>query len=210
MDKKILKAIYANVVASDELRPVMNGVYFDEVNDCCVGSDGHLLVVYKCGKTKLGGKIILLSGEEIEGRYPNYLSVIPSERVEYDHRIDLKELYSACQYHLKKEGSTPEDRVSILHKTYKVKSLVSILNVFNVAGKLKEAVLYKSDQTTAAVIECKDLTGIIMPCMHSEESVDVQIDEGAPMTISYESLINDYAFNSWRKTETKDWMDDVK
>lgn len=208
MDKKILKAMYANVVANDELRPVMNGVYFDEEGEC-VASDGHLLVVYKCGKTKFDGKVIHLSGEVIEGRYPNYRSVIPKEREEYEHRIDLKELYAACQYHMKKADASPDDRVSILHKTYKVKSLVSVLTVFNVAGKLKEAVLFKSDQTTAAVIETKDITAIIMPCQHFEESVDVQIDEGSPMTISYENLINDYAFNSWRKPETKDWMDEA-
>lgn len=208
MDKKILKAMYANVVAHDELRPVMNGVYFDEEGEC-VGSDGHLLIVYKCGKTKFEGKIIALTGEEITGRYPNYRSVIPKEREEYAHRIDLKELYAACQFHLKKEGANPEDRVSILHKTFKVKSLVGILNVFNTAGKLKEAVLYKSDQATATVIECKEITGIIMPCQHFEENVDVQIEDDSPVTISYENLINDYAFNSWRKPESKDWMDEA-
>lgn len=208
MDKKILKAIFANVVAKDELRPVMNGVYFDEEGEC-VGSDGHLLVVYRCGKTSFDGKVISQSGEEIEGKYPNYRSVIPSAREEYKHRIDLKELLAACQYHARKESSNPEDRVSILHKTYKVKNLIGILTVFNTAGKLKEAVLYKSDQATAAVIECKELTGIIMPCQHMEESVDMQEEDGSPVTISYESLINDYAFNSWRKPETKDWMDEA-
>lgn len=209
MDKKILKAMYANVVANDELRPVMNGVYFDEAGEC-VGSDGHLLIVYRCGNTKFDGKVIHQTGEEItQGRYPNYRSVIPAGREEYKHRIDLKELLAACQYHLKKEGSNQEDRVSILHKTFKIKSLVGILNVFNAAGKLKEAVMYKADQTIATVIECKLLTGIIMPCQHFEESVDVAEEDGSPVTISYESLINDYAFNSWKKQESKDWMDEA-
>lgn len=208
MDKKILKAMFANVVASDELRPVMNGVYFDEAGEC-VGSDGHLLIVYRCGNTKFDGKIIHQSGEEIVGRYPNYRSVIPAAREEYKHRIDLKELMAACQYHLKKEGSNPDDRVSILHKTFVIKNLFRILSVFNTAGKLKEAVMYKADQTTATVIECKLMTAIIMPCQHFEESVDVQEEDGSPVTISYESLVNDYAFNSWKKQESKDWMDEA-
>ena len=208
MDKKILKAMFANAVASDELRPVMNGVYFDEEGVCCA-SDGHILVVYECGKSKFEGKVIHQSGEEIEGRYPNFRSVIPKEREEYEHKIDLKELYAACQYHLKKPDTNSEDRVSILHKTFSVKNLVRILNVFISAGLLNKAVLYKSNPTTAAVIECKGMTGIIMPCQHFEESVDVEIDDGSAKTISYESLINDYAFNSWRKQETKDWMDEA-
>ncbi len=208
MDKKILKAMYANLVAQDELRPVMNGVYFDE-EGVCVGSDGHVLVVYECGKTKFEGKILLQSGEEIDGKYPNFRSVIPSEREEYEHRIDLKELYQACQYHLKKEDSNPEDRVSILHKTYKVKVLVRILNVFIAAGLLNKATIYKSAPDRATVIEAKGMTGIIMPCQHMEDTVDVDMDDGSAKTVSYESLVNDYAFNSWRKPEVKDWMDEA-
>lgn len=208
MDKKILKAMFANAVASDELRPVMNGVYFDEEGVCC-GSDGHVLVVYECGKSKFEGKVISVTGEEIEGRYPNFRSVIPKERNEYEHKIDLKELYAACQYHLKKPDANGEDRVSILHKTFKVKAIVRICNIFSAAGLLSKAVLYKSDPTSATVIECKGLTGLIMPCQHFEDSVDVDLEDGSAMTISYESLINDYAFNSWRKQETKDWMDEA-
>ena len=191
MDKKILKAMFANAVASDELRPVMNGVYFDEEGVCCA-SDGHILVVYECGKSKFEGKIIHQSGEEITGKYPNFRSVIPKEREEYEHKIDLKELYAACQYHLKKPDTNNDDRVSILHKTFSVKNLVRILNVFISAGLLSKAVLY-----------------IIMPCQHFEESVDVAEEDGSPVTISYESLINDYAFNSWKKQESKDWMDEA-
>ena len=29
LDKKIIKAIYANVVSHDDLRPVLNGIHFE-------------------------------------------------------------------------------------------------------------------------------------------------------------------------------------
>ena len=75
MDKKILKAIYANVVAKDDLRPVMNGVCFEE--ERCYGSDGHLLVIYNHGNKQFAGKIVAQNGEIIDGKYPNIDGVIP-------------------------------------------------------------------------------------------------------------------------------------
>ncbi len=103
--------------ADDELRPVMNGIYFDITteNVTMVASDGHKLVRYKTSSTsgseraafilpkkpavlvknllpKENGKVIIEFDERnaiftlekysmvcrlIEGRYPNYNSVIP-------------------------------------------------------------------------------------------------------------------------------------
>lgn len=105
--------------AQDELRPVMNGVYFDLTPDCLaiVASDGHKLVrnklfsittevpasfilpkkpasLLKNVMTKSDGDVIIrfydrsaevvfdggsLSCRLIEGRYPNYNSVIPQD-----------------------------------------------------------------------------------------------------------------------------------
>lgn len=113
----ISRAIFAT--AEDELRPVMNGVYFDFTEDSLtfVASDGHKLVrnrnmaikserptafilpkkparMLKDILTKEGGDAIIrfdesyaeiavenyiLSCRLIEGRYPNYNSVIPND-----------------------------------------------------------------------------------------------------------------------------------
>ncbi|MDO4823158.1 MAG: DNA polymerase III subunit beta [Bacteroidales bacterium] len=113
----ISRAIFAT--AEDELRPVMNGVYFDFAEDSLtfVASDGHKLVrnrnmaikserptafilpkkpakMLKDILTKEGGDAIIrfdesyaeiavenyiLSCRLIEGRYPNYNSVIPND-----------------------------------------------------------------------------------------------------------------------------------
>jgi hypothetical protein len=68
MDKKILKAIYANIVAKNELRPVMNGMYFEDGR--CYGSDGHMLVIYKQGSKELAGKIVAQTGKLLMGNIP--------------------------------------------------------------------------------------------------------------------------------------------
>lgn len=202
MDKKILKAMYANIVANDGLRPVLNGVFFEK--ERCVGTDGHLLVIYKCGIEKLNGKILNQDGEIIDERYPNVDSVIPTERELYSHRIDLKELYAACVYHSRKPDSTSDDSVSILHKTFKIRSFVKLLSVYLAAGQIDKAIMYKSEPDKATIIESKTITSLVMPVVHNEGAIDQKIEEGDPIVMSYENLINDYAFNSWRKQEPKD------
>ena len=113
--ENINRSLFAT--AQDELRPVMNGIYFDLTPDCLaiVASDGHKLVRNKIMSVhsdqpaafilpkkpatllknllgKDGGDIVILFDERnahinygdgeiicrlIEGRYPNYNSVIP-------------------------------------------------------------------------------------------------------------------------------------
>jgi len=113
--ENINRSIFAT--AQDELRPVMNGIYFDLTPDCLaiVASDGHKLVRNKvlniCSEQpasfilpkkpatllkgvlgKQGGDVVIRFDERnaeilfedgiiicrlIEGRYPNYNSVIP-------------------------------------------------------------------------------------------------------------------------------------
>ncbi|MDR1343609.1 MAG: DNA polymerase III subunit beta [Prevotellaceae bacterium] len=55
LNEGILKTIFAS--ASDELRPVMNGIYFDMTGDCAtfVASDAHKLVRYRRPDVKTEG-----------------------------------------------------------------------------------------------------------------------------------------------------------
>jgi DNA polymerase-3 subunit beta len=130
----INRAFFAT--ADDELRPVMNGIYFDITTDdiTMVASDGHKLVRYKtlaaCGneraafilpkkpanliKNILGkeqGNVVIEFDERnamftmeryrmvcrlIEGRYPNYNSVIPQNNP-YKVTIDRQILVGALR-----------------------------------------------------------------------------------------------------------------
>ena len=130
----INRSIFAT--AQDELRPVMNGIYFDLTPDCLaiVASDGHKLVRNKIFTIKSdqpsafilpkkpasllknllgkdGGDVIIRFDERnaeinygdgtiqcrlIEGRYPNYNSVIPQNNPN-ELRIDRNGLMAALR-----------------------------------------------------------------------------------------------------------------
>ena len=134
LNENINRSIFAT--ASDELRPVMNGIYFDLTADCLavVASDGHKLVrnrIYTIKsdqpaafilpkkpaallKNLLGkdaGDVTIRFDERnaeisfgdtviqcrlIEGRYPNYNSVIPQNNPN-ELRIDRNGLLAALR-----------------------------------------------------------------------------------------------------------------
>ena len=134
LNSNISRSIFAT--AQDELRPVMNGIYFDLTADALaiVASDGHKLVrnrnytvksetpasfilpkkpanLLKNVLGKDGGDVVIkfdsrnaeitygdgtLSCRLIEGRYPNYNSVIPQDNPN-KLTIDRKTLLSALR-----------------------------------------------------------------------------------------------------------------
>ena len=69
-------------VSKNYKRPIFTGVYHK--NGEIVATDAHILLIFKnyAYEAKYEGKIISKSGEEIEGKYPNYNSVKPSNNTE--------------------------------------------------------------------------------------------------------------------------------
>ena len=134
LNENINRSIFAT--AQDELRPVMNGIYFDLTPDCLavVASDGHKLVRNKIYTIKSdqpaafilpkkpagllknllgkdGGDVVIRFDERnaeinygdgiiqcrlIEGRYPNYNSVIPQNNPN-ELRVDRNGLLAALR-----------------------------------------------------------------------------------------------------------------
>ncbi len=132
--ENINRSLFAT--AQDELRPVMNGIYFDLTSDCLavVASDGHKLVRNKVYTIKSeqpasfilpkkpanllknllgkdGGDVVIRFDERtaeinfgdgfiqcrlIEGRYPNYNSVIPQSNPN-ELRVDRLGLLAALR-----------------------------------------------------------------------------------------------------------------
>ena len=39
--------------------------------------------------------------------------------------------------------------------------------------------------------------------------IDNKLDEDSATIYSYEKIMNEYAFNSWKKPESNDWMDNI-
>ena len=108
--ENINRSVFAT--AQDELRPVMNGIYFDLTADglAVVASDGHKLVRNKVFtiKSEQPAAFILpkkpanllrngiLQCRLIEGRYPNYNSVIPQNNPN-ELRVDRLGLLAALR-----------------------------------------------------------------------------------------------------------------
>jgi len=203
MNKKIIKAMYQNIVAKDVNRPVMNGVHFEEGR--CYASDGHVLVILNEGSKKLDGKTISLTGEEIEGRYPNVDSVFPHKQDgDYQFVLDVKQLKEACSYHGRKLETTDKDAVVINGVGFNVRTLLRLLTTIMLAGT-KEVTFTTRDKAHAVVVENgKLMRCLIMPTLYVDEQIDAEAEIGEPVVLSYENLINDFVFNGWKKSQAKE------
>ncbi len=208
MDKKIIKSMFDNICAKDVLRPIINGIHFEEKR--CYASDGHLLIIYNEGSIRLAGKTILLEGIEQEGKYPNVDSVFPSENAKHTEiQIDVEQLKNACIWHSKKPSAMDIDRVVICDVGLNVNTLLRFLKTVSIFGKVQTFSFY--DRLKSVLVEGENFKGIIMPMEYSEKDIDSVSEFDETCTLySYENFINDYIFNSWKDEEPKkvlSWLD---
>lgn len=208
MDKKIIKSMFDNICAKDVLRPIMNGIHFEE--NRCYASDGHILIIYNESVPRLKDKTILLEGMEIDGRYPNVDSVLPSENAKHtEMQIDVEQLKNACIWHSKKPSAMDVDRVVICGVGLNVNTLLRFLKTVSLFGKEQTFAFY--DKLKSVLVEGENFKGIIMPMEYNEKDIDAESEFNETCTVySYENFINDYVFNSWKDEASKkvlNWLD---
>jgi DNA polymerase III sliding clamp (beta) subunit (PCNA family) len=208
MDKKIIKSMFDNICAKDVLRPIMNGIHFEE--NRCYASDGHILIIYNESVPRLKDKTILLEGMEIDGRYPNVDSVLPSENAKHtEMQIDVEQLKNACIWHSKKPSAMDVDRVVICGVGLNVNTLLRFLKTVSLFGKEQTFAFY--DRLKSVLVEGENFKGIIMPMEYNEKDIDAESEFNETCTVySYENFINDYVFNSWKDEASKkvlSWLD---
>lgn len=208
MDKKIIKSMFDNICAKDELRLIMNGIHFEESR--CYASDGHVLIIYNESVPRLKDKTILLEGMEIDGRYPNVDSVFPSENAKHtEMQIDVEQLKNACIWHSKKPSAMDVDRVVICGVGLNVNTLLRFLKTVSLFGKEQTFAFY--DRLKSVLVEGENFKGIIMPMEYNEKDIDAESEFNETCTVySYENFINDYVFNSWKDEAPKkvlSWLD---
>lgn len=201
MDKKIIKSMFDNICAKDVLRPIMNGIHFEE--NRCYASDGHILIIYNESVPRLKDKTILLEGMEIDGRYPNVDSVLPSENAKHtEMQIDVEQLKNACIWHSKKPSAMDVDRVVICGVGLNVNTLLRFLKTVSLFGKEQTFAFY--DRLKSVLVEGENFKGIIMPMEYNEKDIDAESEFNETCTVySYENFINDYVFNSWKDEASK-------
>lgn len=208
MDKKIIKSMFDNICAKDELRLIMNGIHFEESR--CYASDGHVLIIYNESVPRLKDKTILLEGMEIDGKYPNVDSVFPSENAKHtEMQIDVEQLKNACIWHSKKPSAMDVDRVVICGVGLNVSTLLRFLKTVSLFGKEQTFAFY--DRFKSVLVEGENFKGIIMPMEYNEKDIDAESEFNETCTVySYENFINDYVFNSWKDEAPKkvlSWLD---
>lgn len=208
MDKKIIKSMFDNICAKDVLRPIINGIHFEE--NRCYASDGHILIIYNESVPRLKDKTILLEGMEIDGRYPNVDSVLPSENAKHtEMQIDVEQLKNACIWHSKKPSAMDVDRVVICGVGLNVNTLLRFLKTVSLFGKEQTFAFY--DRLKSVLVEGENFKGIIMPMEYNEKDIDAESEFNETCTVySYENFINDYVFNSWKDEASKkvlSWLD---
>lgn len=208
MDKKIIKSMFDNICAKDELRLIMNGIHFEESR--CYASDGHVLIIYNESVPRLKDKTILLEGMEIDGKYPNVDSVFPSENAKHtEMQIDVEQLKNACIWHSKKPSAMDVDRVVICGVGLNVSTLLRFLKTVSLFGKEQTFAFY--DRLKSVLVEGENFKGIIMPMEYNEKDIDAESEFNETCTVySYENFINDYVFNSWKDEAPKkvlSWLD---
>lgn len=208
MDKKIIKSMFDNICAKDELRLIMNGIHFEESR--CYASDGHVLIIYNESVPRLKDKTILLEGMEIDGKYPNVDSVFPSENAKHtEMQIDVEQLKNACIWHSKKPSAMDVDRVVICGVGLNVNTLLRFLKTVSLFGKEQTFAFY--DRLKSVLVEGENFKGIIMPMEYNEKDIDAESEFNETCTVySYENFINDYVFNSWKDEASKkvlSWLD---
>lgn len=208
MDKKIIKSMFDNICAKDILRPIMNGVHFEE--NRCYASDGHVLVIYNEGSERLKGKTMLQDGEETQGIYPKVDSVLPKEKEEHTELIiDVEQLKNACQWHQRQLSFSNMARVIIEGVGFSVNTMLRFLKTISLFGTEQKFLMYGKMKSTMVVGE--NFKGLIMPMEYDESQIDMKSDiTGECLVYSYENFINEYVFNAWKedkKPKPLSWLD---
>lgn len=200
MNKKIVKALFSYAVSKEKIRPLMQGVHFEE--DVCVASDTYVLVVYKASNPALAGTTKLEDGTDIKGTYPAFKRVIPKKSgkpVNYN----LSQVYRAIKWFKKQEGYNPNDKLVVNDCHIAMSTLLNALEVFNAAGDLGCMKVSTIDPSRPILLESEQLTAIVMPCKSEPEMVDLERQDCESVVVSYANLINTYAIESAKPKEAK-------
>lgn len=207
MEKKVLQAMFNNIVSKDPIRPNLTGVFFDE--HCSVATDTHMLVVFNYANPTHKGKIMSANGEVIQGRFPDYNRVFPDKKKvsSYSPRIDLAQLQKACAWFVRQPGFDEKGMVVIRGKGLSIKYLSNILNLIALTPDIKSAEMLKTPEGNPAVIESKYFKALLMPMQVDEAKVDAEREDGCPVCMTLEALINEFVFEGWKPRPAKDPMD---
>lgn len=208
MDKKIVKALFSEIASKDPIRPLMMGVHFED--KWCAATDTHVLVVYNESDTRFSGKTIGSDGQEISGKYPDVLRVIPKDNNALFNG-DLGQLFRALQWWSREKDTHPDDKVVIGDQTFCIVTLKKMLYMLSLTSEFGTSKFYLGEQGRPGKLLSETFTAVAMPCTPTPiESIDDVRTTDCPMTVSYANLINTFAIESCKPKVTTpsafDWL----
>lgn len=166
-----IEALY-HICTTDDLRPVMCGIYCSEHGDL-VATDAHSLATIRVKSIPAAwkGKIFAPSGKTIEGRYPNFEAVLVQKgkvKVLVGHaHIErfYKEIPNKPSAEFKNSyGDLCVDLGSVRLKSQKYKRMMKLFE----AMKETPQVLQTGEETTATGFEGKYVRAVMMPVLKNE------------------------------------------
>lgn len=200
MNKKIVKALFSYAVSKEKIRPILQGVHFEE--NVCVASDTFVLVVYKASNPALAGTTKLEDGSDIKGTFPAFKRVIP-KKAGTPVNYNWSQVYNAIKWFKKQEGYNPQDKLVVGEAEVVMDVLLRALEIFNAAGDLSFMKVSVIDPARPILLESDQLTAIVMPCEVNPEKVDLERVDCESVIMSYANLINTYAIESSKPKEAK-------
>jgi hypothetical protein len=199
---------FKNIVGSDDLRPVMQGVFVSD-DGYLVGTDAHKLVKYKSNDfSKDKGKIIDLKiyigtkGDKIsfiDEKYPNYEAVIPKNNEYKVENLNTYAFYNLCKSAIALKKLQDSD---IFNIHFKEKGLEFALNPILFAELLEFALAKGFDKfnlefsapNRAFLLKFEDGSeGLIMPI--------IAVDNKGTKVYTFDQVESE--FSGGGKTKTK-------
>jgi GNAT superfamily N-acetyltransferase len=170
-NKDDILQLLKGVVGDDDLRPAMQGVYFDAENKAAVATDAHKLVFIPDNSIKKSEIINPADGNIIDGKFPNWKMIIPDYGKEDAVRVNVQYMLNVLHTVLNSAGYLDMPPfVVIVHGGEQFGFNAHVMYpVFEVMAKMgfDEVTMYLNSPRRAALVktDSDSVTGLIMPLM---------------------------------------------
>jgi len=156
-NQQVLNLLYQKVVYNAIDRPVLQGILFEKGS--VIATDAHILAIIKMDYPKSNeGKVIDKQGNIIEGKFPNYQSVIPNLFVGY-RKIDNPNLilnYTQGKY-------ASDDKYMLYNFRVDKKNIDTVKKIFAKFKETPTLYLHKTATQQPMVFKSKTVYMLVMP-----------------------------------------------
>jgi len=172
-NKDDILQLLKGVVGDDDLRPAMQGVYFDSKNKAAVATDAHKLVFIPDKSIKKSEIINPTDGNVIDQKFPDWKVVIPDYGKEDAVRVNVQYMLNVLHTVLNSAGYLDMPPfVVIIHRGGQFAFNAHVMYpVFEVMAKMgfDEVTMYLNSPRRGVLVKTDsgEVTGLVMPLLLS-------------------------------------------